>query len=218
MKPHKISTHLAHSDNCYFHVFYRLSDWVEISRGSRHSFSNRCWKFQLSIFKKKFLSKNIFFGRCQYQNKKALFTDSIFRDGFVFGLICWWWCKGGLTSETFSLWLYSLRNEPKTYLEHLLFRWFGTFFWRWKKFLRSNHPNVCDVLVRKSQKMKQPRCWHFLSVHHTHFLLLHQMSKTSLDKRLFFLIISFYRHEYNVNDSIHVFGGKCQVLNAICDF
>mgnify|MGYP006863514775 CR=1 FL=1 len=132
----------------------------------------------------------------------------------MFGLICWWWCKGGLTSETFSLCLYSLRNGPKTYLEHLLFRWFGTFFWRWKNFLRSNHPNVCDVLVRKSQKMKQPRCWHFLSVHHTHFLLLHQMSKTSLDKRLSFLIISFYRHEYNVNESIHVFGGKCQVLNT----
>ena len=27
MKPHKISTH---SDNCYLHFFYRLSDWVEI--------------------------------------------------------------------------------------------------------------------------------------------------------------------------------------------
>ena len=30
MKPHKISTH---SDNCYFHFFYRLSDWVEILWG-----------------------------------------------------------------------------------------------------------------------------------------------------------------------------------------
>ena len=26
VKPHKISNHLAFSDNCYFHLFYRLSD------------------------------------------------------------------------------------------------------------------------------------------------------------------------------------------------
>ena len=26
VKPHKISTHLDYSDNCYFHVFYQLSD------------------------------------------------------------------------------------------------------------------------------------------------------------------------------------------------
>ena len=26
VKPHKISTHLAYSDNFYFHLFYRLSD------------------------------------------------------------------------------------------------------------------------------------------------------------------------------------------------
>ena len=26
VKPHKISTHLAYSDNCYFHFFFQLSD------------------------------------------------------------------------------------------------------------------------------------------------------------------------------------------------
>ena len=31
---------------------------------------------------KSFIPKKNFFGRCQYQNKKALFTDSIFREGF----------------------------------------------------------------------------------------------------------------------------------------
>ena len=30
VKPHKISTHSAHSDNLYFYFFYLLSDWVEI--------------------------------------------------------------------------------------------------------------------------------------------------------------------------------------------
>ena len=30
VKPYKISTHSAYSDNCYFHFFYRLSDKVEI--------------------------------------------------------------------------------------------------------------------------------------------------------------------------------------------
>ena len=34
-KPHKISTHSAYSDNCYFHFYYRLSDWVEILWGLR---------------------------------------------------------------------------------------------------------------------------------------------------------------------------------------
>ena len=40
------------------------------------SFSFLSWK------KKKLFVKKKNFGRCQYQNKKALFTDSIFREGF----------------------------------------------------------------------------------------------------------------------------------------
>ena len=31
---------------------------------------------------KSFIPKKIFLGRCQYQNKKALFTDPIFSEGF----------------------------------------------------------------------------------------------------------------------------------------
>ena len=36
---------------------------------------------------KSFIPKKMFFGRGQYQNKKALFTDSIFWDGFGFNLV-----------------------------------------------------------------------------------------------------------------------------------
>ena len=47
---------------------------------SRNPISNRCWKLQLSILKNKkvLFLKKIFLTHCQYQNKKALFTDSIF--------------------------------------------------------------------------------------------------------------------------------------------
>ena len=36
---------------------------------------------------KSFISKKIFFGHSQYQNKKVLFTDSIFREGFGLEII-----------------------------------------------------------------------------------------------------------------------------------
>ena len=51
---------------------------------SWNAFSNRCWKFQFSILKNKkvLFLKKYFLSRGQYQNKKALFTDSIFREGF----------------------------------------------------------------------------------------------------------------------------------------
>ena len=57
---------------------------LKFCEDSRNSISNRCWKFQLSILKnKKVLSlKKHFCGRCQYQNKTALFTDPIFSEGF----------------------------------------------------------------------------------------------------------------------------------------
>ena len=42
MKPRKISTHLAYSDKCYFHLFYQLSDWVEILWGFAKAISQRC--------------------------------------------------------------------------------------------------------------------------------------------------------------------------------
>jgi hypothetical protein len=41
-------------------------------------------KISASYFEKqkKIFLKNIFLGRCQYQNKKALFIDPIFSEGF----------------------------------------------------------------------------------------------------------------------------------------
>ena len=52
-----------------------------------NSFSNRFWKFQLSILEKKsFVPKKEILSCCQYQNKKALFTDQIFSEGFDYEL------------------------------------------------------------------------------------------------------------------------------------
>ena len=55
----------------------------------QNSLSNRCWKFQLSILKNKkvLILKNFFLDHCQYQNKKALFTDPIFSEGFTTGYV-----------------------------------------------------------------------------------------------------------------------------------
>ena len=93
MKPLKISFRSAHSDNSYFHFFYPLLKFGEVSQ---NYFSNRCLKFQLSILQnKKVLSlKKYFLGHCQYQNKKALFTDPIFSEG---------WC--GFLTKSFILML-----------------------------------------------------------------------------------------------------------------
>ena len=80
MKPHKISTHSAYSDNCYF----QLCDWVEILWGFMKFFFKQMLK--VSVFyleNKKVLSlKKYFLSRCRYHNKKALFTDPIFSEGF----------------------------------------------------------------------------------------------------------------------------------------
>ena len=59
----KILTHSAISDNCYFHFFYGLSDWVEILWG----FTNFNFKqiLKVSAFylerQKSFIPKKIFF-------------------------------------------------------------------------------------------------------------------------------------------------------------
>ena len=45
VKPHKISTHSAHLNNCYFYFFYWVSDWVEIFWG----FTKFCFKQMLKI-------------------------------------------------------------------------------------------------------------------------------------------------------------------------
>ena len=89
MKPHKVS---AHSDNCYFHFFYRWFDRVEILWGFTKPFFKQ---FQLCLLKNKkvLFLKKYFLGRNQYQNKKALFTDPIFSEGFDLYIsknICLW--------------------------------------------------------------------------------------------------------------------------------
>ena len=69
-----------------FIFLYQLSDWVEILWGFTISFFKEVLK--VSVFyldkQKSFIpEKNIFLSRCQYQNKKSLFTGSIFREGFA---------------------------------------------------------------------------------------------------------------------------------------
>ena len=61
MKPQKIS---AHSDNFYFHFSINCMIDLKLCEVSWNFFSNRCWKFQLSIFKNKkvLFLKKIFFG------------------------------------------------------------------------------------------------------------------------------------------------------------
>ena len=60
---------------------------LELCEVSRNSISNWTWKFQLSILKNKkvlCLKKN-----CQYQNKKALCTDSIFQKVLILLTLEW---------------------------------------------------------------------------------------------------------------------------------
>ena len=73
MKPHKISTHLAYSDNCYFHVFYRLSDWVEILQGfTKFNFKRnlKVSAFYLEKQKSFIPKKNIFLVVVNIKTKK----------------------------------------------------------------------------------------------------------------------------------------------------
>ena len=72
MKPYKISTHSAHSDNCYFHFFCRLSEWVEIFWGFTDFFFKQMLKVSAFYLEKKslFHKNNIFLSHCQYRNKK----------------------------------------------------------------------------------------------------------------------------------------------------
>ena len=90
MKPHKVSTHLAFSDNCYFHSFF-IGCLIELKfcEDSRNLISNWCWKFQLSILKNKkvLFPKNIFFEPLSISKQKSLFTDPIFSEGFVISIL-----------------------------------------------------------------------------------------------------------------------------------
>ena len=83
VKPHKISTHLAFSDNCYFHSFF-IGCLIELKfcEVSRNSISNWTWKFQLlSILKNKksFIpEKNIFWAVPPRYIQKMALAVSIF--------------------------------------------------------------------------------------------------------------------------------------------
>ena len=105
MKPHKVSTHSANSDNCNLH-FSSLGCLIQLKfcEVSWNSFSNRCWKFQLSILKNKndLFIKKYFFGPSQYQNKKALFTDSIFPKVLVYTFLR----LNVFTMDCFCLWYF----------------------------------------------------------------------------------------------------------------
>ena len=85
MKPHKISTHSAHSDNCYIFSFFLSVVWLSWNFVRFHEIlfqTDSVSAFYLEK-QKSFIPKKKFLSRCQYQNKKALFTDSIFTDGFA---------------------------------------------------------------------------------------------------------------------------------------
>ena len=87
-KAHKLSTHSAQSDNCCVNFFDALSDWVELLWGFTKFFLNRCWKFQLSILKKKSFIKKYNSGRSLWIDGEIFnrwrFAVPIFRE--VFGL------------------------------------------------------------------------------------------------------------------------------------
>ena len=71
--PDKVSTHSAHSDNCYFH--FSIGFLIELK-------FCKVYEILFQTNAESFIAKKYFLGRCQYQNKKALFTDSIFSEGF----------------------------------------------------------------------------------------------------------------------------------------
>ena len=154
MKRHKISTHLAYSDNCYFHFFYWLSDWVEILQG----FMKFNFKLNLKVSafylekQKSFIpKKNNFFGRWQYQNKKALFTDSIFQKVLVRPCCC----KG----DRDSFWLcWALRLILSSSLKLIVNWWSTLYLWTRSKEtenekvprkILSRPDHFCAVIVKE---------------------------------------------------------------------
>ena len=86
IKLYKISSHSAQLILTIVVFNFSIGCLIElkICEVSRNSFLNKCSKFQLSILKNKksFIPKKYFLSRCQYQNRKALFTDPIFSEGF----------------------------------------------------------------------------------------------------------------------------------------
>ena len=85
-KPHKISTHLAFSENCYFHLFYRLSDWVEILWGFmkfNFKLNLKVSAFYLEKQKSFVTKKNIFLAIPPRWIPEMALGDSIFQKVLV---------------------------------------------------------------------------------------------------------------------------------------
>ena len=85
MKPHKISTHLAYSDNCYFHVFLSVV-WLSWNFARFHEiqFQTEPESFSLLSWKtKKFYSKKNFFGPLSISKQKSFVYWLNFPKGFV---------------------------------------------------------------------------------------------------------------------------------------
>ena len=60
------------------------AEWVKILRGFTKLYFKQMLKVSAFYLEKQkgFIPKKNSLSRCQYQNKKALFTDLIFREGF----------------------------------------------------------------------------------------------------------------------------------------
>ena len=113
---------------------------LKFCKVSWNSISKWTWKFQLPILKNKkvLFLKVCFFGCSQYQNKKALFTDSIFREGF--GLVVFTFGLVGSQGQWYYHWFsVQLTNDKRerdwnlssTFLDCLIFRNFLTLFHFW---------------------------------------------------------------------------------------
>ena len=79
-----------------------MSEWAEWFEVSEIYFLNRSWKFQPSILKNEkvlFLKKEN--KHSQYQNKKALFTDSIFQKVLIWGFYLFVFNSHALTKTCF---------------------------------------------------------------------------------------------------------------------
>ena len=76
MKPHKISTHSPYSDNCYFHFFYGLSDWVKTLWGLMKFFFKRILKVSAFYLEKQksFIPKKMFFKPLSISKQKKSFV------------------------------------------------------------------------------------------------------------------------------------------------
>ena len=100
----------AYSDNCYFHFYYRLFDWV-----SRNFLLNRFWKCQVSIMKNKkvlFLKNN---NLLSIWKQKSFVYWPNFQWRFLYWIVlhAFAWCH---KSEI-------ILDYPGILLIHIIYRW-----------------------------------------------------------------------------------------------